>query len=144
MLGCSIIQFIVWLQPKMYALRATHVLLPQGPSFLSKVCLFNDEFRRQGYAYPFCNHSASALMGTEVKVKVKFNLEQPTKFLRGNTFFNLVVGWGGLSTSCPGRFTPGKDPVFILQEAGWASGLVWTGVEKSCLLRDSITGPSNP
>ena len=25
------------------------------------------------------------------------------------------------------HFTPGKDPVPILQEAGWASGPVWTG-----------------
>ena len=24
-------------------------------------------------------------------------------------------------------FTPGKDPVPIVQEAGWAPGLVWTG-----------------
>jgi len=24
-------------------------------------------------------------------------------------------------------FTPGKDPVPIVQEAGWALGLVWTG-----------------
>jgi len=26
-------------------------------------------------------------------------------------------------------FTPGKNPVPILQEAGWAPGLVWTGAE---------------
>jgi len=30
------------------------------------------------------------------------------------------------STTRP-HFTPGKDPVHILQEAGWASGPVWTG-----------------
>ena len=29
----------------------------------------------------------------------------------------------------PGRFTPGKDPVPIVQEAGWAKGGVWTGAE---------------
>ena len=27
------------------------------------------------------------------------------------------------------HFIPGKDPVPILQEAGWAPGLVWTGAE---------------
>jgi hypothetical protein len=27
------------------------------------------------------------------------------------------------------RFTPGKDPVSIVQEAGWASGPIWTGTE---------------
>jgi hypothetical protein len=35
-------------------------------------------------------------------------------------------GWVVSSTPWP-HFTPGKDPVPILQEAGWASGPVWTG-----------------
>ena len=35
-------------------------------------------------------------------------------------------GWVGSSTPRP-HFTPGKDPVPILQEAGWAPGPVWTG-----------------
>jgi len=35
-------------------------------------------------------------------------------------------------------FTPGKDPVPILQEAGWAPEPVWTG-GKSRPHRDSIT-----
>ena len=26
----------------------------------------------------------------------------------------------------PGRFNPGKDPVLIVQEVGWAPGPVWT------------------
>ena len=39
------------------------------------------------------------------------------------------------------HFTPGKDPVSILQEAGWASGPVWTG-GKSRPHRDSI--PDRP
>ena len=34
------------------------------------------------------------------------------------------------------HFTPGKDPVPILQEAGWAPGQVWT-CRKSCPHRDS-------
>jgi hypothetical protein len=37
------------------------------------------------------------------------------------------VGWW--STRRPGRFTPRKDPVTIVQEAGWASVLVWTSAE---------------
>ena len=36
---------------------------------------------------------------------------------------------GGLSTSHPGRFTPGKDPVPIVLGGTWAPGPVWTGVE---------------
>ena len=39
------------------------------------------------------------------------------------------------------HFTPGKDPVPILQEAGWAPGLVWT-CRKSCPHQDSI--PDRP
>jgi hypothetical protein len=30
-------------------------------------------------------------------------------------------------------FTPGKDPVPIVQEAGWAPGPVWTGAENLAL-----------
>ena len=36
------------------------------------------------------------------------------------------------------HFTPGKDPVPILQEAGWAPGPVWTG-GKSRPHQDSIS-----
>ena len=36
---------------------------------------------------------------------------------------------GGWSASRPGRFTAGKDPVPLVQEAGWAPGSVWTGAE---------------
>jgi len=45
-------------------------------------------------------------------------------------------GWVVSSTPQP-HFTPGKDPVPILQEAGWAPGPVWTG-RKSRPHRDSI------
>jgi hypothetical protein len=49
-------------------------------------------------------------------------------------------GWVVSSTSRP-HFTPGKDPVPILQEAGWAPGPVWTG-GKSPSHGDSI--PDRP
>jgi hypothetical protein len=41
-------------------------------------------------------------------------------------------------------FTPGKDPVPIVQKAGWAPGPVWTGVENLAPQKDSIPGPSSP
>ena len=47
-------------------------------------------------------------------------------------------GWVVSSTPRP-HFTPGKDPVPILQEAGWAPGPAWTG-GKSRPHRDSIPG----
>jgi len=49
-------------------------------------------------------------------------------------------GWVVSSTPRP-HFTPGKDPLPILQEAGWAPGSVWTG-GKSRPHRDSI--PDHP
>ena len=49
-------------------------------------------------------------------------------------------GWVVSSTPRP-HFTPRKDPVPILQEAGWAPGPVWTG-GKSRPHRDSI--PDRP
>jgi len=47
--------------------------------------------------------------------------------------------WVVSSTLRP-HFTPGKDPVPILQEAGWARGPVWRG-GKSRPHRDSIPDP---
>ena len=49
-------------------------------------------------------------------------------------------GWVVSSTPRP-HFTPGKDPVPILREAGWAPGPVWAG-GKSRPHRDSI--PDRP
>jgi len=37
------------------------------------------------------------------------------------------MGVGG--RPAPAAFTPGKDPVPIVQEAGWAPGPVWIGAE---------------
>ena len=48
-------------------------------------------------------------------------------------------GWVVSSTPRP-HFTPGRDPVPILQEAGWASGSVWTG-GKSRPHQVSMPGP---
>ena len=49
---------------------------------------------------------------------------------------------GEWSAARPGRILlPGKDPVSILQEAGWVPGPVWTG-GKSRPHRDSI--PDRP
>jgi hypothetical protein len=38
------------------------------------------------------------------------------------------MGVGG-QRHAPVAFTPRKDPVPIVQEAGWAPGRVWTGAE---------------
>jgi len=51
-------------------------------------------------------------------------------------------GWEVSSTPRP-HFTPGKEPVPILQEAGLAPWPVWTG-GKSRPQQHSIPGPSSP
>jgi hypothetical protein len=55
---------------------------------------------------------------------------------------NAALEGGEWSAARPGRtLPPGKDAVPILQEAGWAPGLVWTG-RKTRPHRDSI--PDRP
>ena len=49
---------------------------------------------------------------------------------------------GGGSAPRAGRFTLGKDPVLIIQEAGWAPGPVWTGAEN--LASTGIRSPDRP
>ena len=56
----------------------------------------------------------------------------------------LTLDGGGWSAPRPGRFTPGKDPVPIVQEARWATGPGLDGCGKSSTHRDSIPGSSSP
>jgi hypothetical protein len=48
----------------------------------------------------------------------------------------------GWSAPRPGRFTPRKDPVPIVQEAGWAPGPVWTCAKN--LVPTGIRSPDRP
>ena len=79
-------------------------------------------------------------------MKVKFILEQDTKAHRGSRGKALsltsALDGGGWSTPRPGRFIPGKDPVPIVQEGGWAPGPVWTGAEN--LAFTGIPSPERP
>jgi hypothetical protein len=43
----------------------------------------------------------------------------------------LAVDWGSRSTTPWPLDLRETDPVFIVQEAGWAPGLVWTGAENT-------------
>ena len=81
------------------------------------------------------------------KVKVKWSRYRPGVAQRVGRCIALLFhdrgtrrGWVVSSTPRP-HFTPGKEPVSILQETGWAPGPVWTG-GKSHPHRDSI--PDRP
>ena len=76
-----------------------------------------------------------------VKVKVKVTLVQALRHCTGRTVYRGIRGialpfhdhgtrrgWG-VSVTPRLPFTTGKDPVPIVQEAGWAPGPVWTGAE---------------
>jgi hypothetical protein len=63
---------------------------------------------------------------------------------RGMAFFfdhGTRSGWGVSVTPRP-LFTPGKDPVPIVQDAGWALGPVWTRAENLALT--GIRSPDRP
>jgi hypothetical protein len=51
------------------------------------------------------------------------------------------MGVGG-KRHAPAAFTPGKEPVSIVQEAGWAAGPVWIGAEN--LAPTGIRSPDLP
>jgi hypothetical protein len=55
---------------------------------------------------------------------------------------NLGARWGWVVSTTPGRFTLGKDPVPIVQEAGWAPGPVWTCAKN--LAPIGIRSPDRP
>jgi len=90
------------------------------------------------------------------KVKVKCTLVQALRLCIGSTahrgsrgialLFHVHGtrrGWGVSVTPRP-LFSPWKDPVPIVQEAGWAPAPVWTGAENLAPHRDSIHRPSSP
>ena len=78
------------------------------------------------------------------KVKVKVSRYRPGMAQRVGRGIALLFHDRGtrrglvVSSTPRPHFTPGKDPVPFVQEAGWAPGLVWTG-GKSRSHRDSIT-----
>ena len=87
------------------------------------------------------------LVSKKVKVKLKCSRYRPgvaQKVGRGIAllFLDHDTRRGEWSAARPRlHFTPGKDPVPIVREAGWAPGPVWTG-GKSLPQRDSI--PDRP
>jgi len=90
------------------------------------------------------------------KGKVKCTLVQALRLCRGRmahrgsrgiTILFLDHGTrrgqgSGVSVTPRPQFTPGKYPVPILQEAGWAPGPVWTGAEN--LAPTGIRFPDHP
>jgi hypothetical protein len=58
------------------------------------------------------------------------------------SFFNLGLIWGGWSRHAPAALSPEKDPLPIVQAAGWAPGPVWTAAENRA--STEIRSPDRP
>jgi hypothetical protein len=92
-------------------------------------------------------------MASEVK-KVNFTLLQALRLCTGRTVHRgsrgIVLPFHdhgsrrgrGVSVTPRPLFTPGKDPVPLVPEAGWASGSVWTGAEN--LAPTGVRFPDRP
>ena len=99
------------------------------------------------------NHT-SLNLSTPRMVKVTCTLLQALRLCTGRTAHREIRGiallihdhgtrrgWGVSVTPRP-LFTPGKDPLPIVQEACWAPGPVWTGAEN--LASTGIRSPDRP
>jgi hypothetical protein len=78
------------------------------------------------------------------KVKVPRNSPEGPEKGRGIDLLLLDLGtrMGGWSALSPSRFTPGKDPVSIVREAGWATRPVWKCAKN--LAPTGIRSPDRP
>jgi len=122
-------------------------------SFVMKFCLHRSLIRKPKRRAPQKTTTEDSCpfpridMSEYIHIKVKCSRYRPGVAQRVGRGIAVLFhdrgtrrGWVVSSTPRP-HFTPGKDPVPILQEAGWAPGPVWTG-GKSRPHRDSI--PDRP
>ena len=79
-------------------------------------------------------------------LQITFTLEQAVKRTEVQLyfFFDLDTRRYGWTTPRLGRFTPGKDPIPIVQEAGWVPGPIWTSVENLTSTGIRPPRPSSP
>jgi hypothetical protein len=91
-----------------------------------RLCGRCDVHRCEKEVYVHCN-----IFRSKVKVHPRTGHEVPEGKKRYSSTLSLTsaLDGGGWSVPRPGRFTHGNDPVPIVQETGWAPGLVWTGAE---------------
>ena len=89
--------------------------------------------KKKGKGAPLCKH-----WGSVQAVRPAGRVEVlPYSFLT-----TALEGDGGFSVTPRPLFTSRKDPVPIVQEAGWTPGPVWTGAEN--LVLTGILSPDRP
>ena len=88
--------------------------------------------------------------GADTRSNIKFTLVQATEVQRRSnvllySFFDLDARWGCVVNATPRPLCPREaESLPIVQEAGWATGPVWTGAENLAPQWDSIPRPSKP
>jgi len=140
--GCGPLSYEVWTHrpSRMSSLLRTNSKLQNR--VLNKECLCSIETPLSCLC--ICS---LAVCKIQLNIKVKFSRYKPGVAQRVGKDIALLFhdrgtrrGWVVSSTPRP-HFTPGKDPVPIVQEAGWAPGPVWAdGISRPH--RDSI--PDRP
>jgi len=121
-----------------YCLVAQHFLFSQLWMFslfswdVIRYCQVEKHYISEGWAAFICSNNLEDF--DRRKVKVKCTLVQAVRFCTGHTAHRgsrgialpfldhgTRMGWGVSVMSRP-LFTPGKDPVPIVQKAGWVTG----------------------
>jgi hypothetical protein len=99
------------------------------------------QLRQQFSFSPWVSKPQPASTSVSCKVNVKCTLVQALRLCTDRTAYRKSRGitlpfhdhgtrrGRGVSVTPRPLFTPGKDPVPIVQEAGWSPGSVWTGAE---------------
>jgi hypothetical protein len=134
-----------WLIEHTEYVTSAQTLLQLDSGFCLEIC----GSRRSFYQRAF--YISSSEVSVSYKEKVKCTLVQALRLCtghmahRGSRGIALPFldhgtrrGWGVSVTPRP-LFTPRKDSVPIVQEAGWAPGLVWIGAENPASHRDPRT-----
>ena len=103
----------------------------------SEICQSHSSFMKIGRKSGACHEDQPALhvsYNSTFKIKGKVHPITGHESPHGEQMYSstrpsTLALDGGWSAPHPGRFTPGKDPVSLVQKAGWAPGPVWTGAE---------------
>jgi hypothetical protein len=91
-----------------------------------------------------CQTAAKSMLNSKHFFATSSRLLRSTgpELIKSRQYYTSALERGGWLAPRPGRFTPGKYPVPIAKEAGWASGSVWTCAKN--LAPTGIRSPDRP
>ena len=112
-----------------------HLLCSRSIRYWNPRFLLNHRYPIRGQTRRFLCPAATFVnfIYIYIYIKVKFSRYRPGVVQRVGRSIALLFHdrgtrrWWVVSSTPRPHFTPGKDPVLILREAGWAPGPVWTG-----------------